>query len=110
MSVVREVIGVTRTVIMLLVLMHVAVTVAIVLTKMDSPATVDSCIPWLISLTNFDHLSDINECSQGTDECDHHCYNTIGGYFCNCTGPGYRLHTDDATCQSEFFFNLWPFH
>ena len=40
MSAVRGLIGVTRTAIMLMVLMHVAVTVAIVLMKMDLPAMV----------------------------------------------------------------------
>ena len=46
--------------------------------------------------------SDINECAERTDECDQQCYNTIGSYSCNCTEPGYRLHSDDATCQSEY--------
>ena len=40
MSAVRGLIGVTRTAIMLMVLMHVAVTVAIVLMEMDLPAMV----------------------------------------------------------------------
>ena len=44
--------------------------------------------------------SDIDECAEGTDECDGNCYNLIGSYSCNCTGPGYRLHSDGVTCES----------
>ena len=47
-------------------------------------------------------ISDINECVEGTDECDEHCYNTIGSYYCNCTGPDYQLHSDGNTCESEY--------
>ena len=101
MSVVREVTGVTRTATMLLVLMHVVVTVAIVLMEMNSPATVDHYTIIDTEWPDTLYLSDINECGEGVDECEHHCYNSIGSYSCNCTGPGYRLHTDDATCQSE---------
>ena len=46
-------------------------------------------------------LADINECDEGIDECEEHCYNSIGSYFCNCTGPGYRLHSDGNTCESK---------
>lgn len=47
--------------------------------------------------------TDIDECAEGTDECDEHCYNTIGSYSCDCTaaGPGYQLHSDGTTCESE---------
>lgn len=46
---------------------------------------------------------DIDECAEGTDECDEHCYNTVGSYSCDCTsaGPGYRLHSDGTTCESK---------
>ena len=47
-------------------------------------------------------ISDIDECAEGSDECDEHCYNTVGSYSCNCTGPGYRLHSDGTTCQGEY--------
>jgi hypothetical protein len=48
------------------------------------------------------HILDINECNEETDDCEEHCYNSIGGYYCNCTGPGYRLHGDGNTCESEY--------
>ena len=35
------------------------------------------------------------------DECEQHCYNTIGNYYCNCTVPGYRLRSDGNSCESE---------
>ena len=44
---------------------------------------------------------DINECAEGRYRCDEHCHNTIGSYSCNCTGPGYRLHSDGYTCESK---------
>ena len=47
---------------------------------------------------------DINECAEGSDECDEHCYNTIGSYSCNCTEPGYQLHSDGTTCQGQYIF------
>ena len=51
-------------------------------------------------------LVDINECEEEIDECEEHCYNSIGSYFCNCTGPGYRLHSDGNTCESKSVL-LW---
>ena len=36
--------------------------------------------------------SDINECKQGSDRCDHNCTNTVGSYNCTCM-DGYRLVT-----------------
>ena len=48
-------------------------------------------------------ISDIDECANGSDECEEHCYNTIGSYSCNCTTPGYRLQSDGSACQGELF-------
>ena len=47
-------------------------------------------------------ILDINECTEETDECEEHCYNSIGGYYCNCTGSGYRLHSDGNACESKY--------
>lgn len=44
--------------------------------------------------------TDIDECAEGIEECEEHCYNTVGSYVCNCTGPSYRLHTDGTSCES----------
>lgn len=53
--------------------------------------------------TSLCTYTDIDECAEGTDECDEHCYNTVGSYSCDCTsaGPGYQLHSDGTTCESK---------
>lgn len=104
MNAVRRLIGVITTATMPLVLMHVAVIVVTNLVRMKSLAMVPhNSNNNIIVVHNFQLLtsSDIDECAEGTDECDQQCYNTNGSYFCNCTETGYRLHSDDATCQSE---------
>uniref|UniRef100_A0A672H7B7 Mannan-binding lectin serine peptidase 1 n=1 Tax=Salarias fasciatus TaxID=181472 RepID=A0A672H7B7_SALFA len=40
---------------------------------------------------------DVDECSDHTHLCDHHCHNYIGGYYCSCR-HGFLLHTDNRTC------------
>ena len=63
----------------------------------------DRTIKIVISLPlQYPNFIDINECDEETDECEEHCYNSIGSYYCNCTGPGYRLHSDGNTCESEY--------
>lgn len=42
--------------------------------------------------------SDINECMENTDACDHLCSNTVGSYTCRCH-TGYRLASDGLTCN-----------
>ena len=44
--------------------------------------------------------SDINECQENTDGCNHHCSNTIGSYACSCR-PGFRLAPDMLTCSGN---------
>ena len=41
--------------------------------------------------------SDINECTEDSDDCSHDCYNTVGSYLCDCP-TGYELDTDEVTC------------
>ena len=43
-------------------------------------------------------FSDIDECSRGTDNCDHTCTNTDGSYTCGCN-TGYFLESDGHSCQ-----------
>ena len=43
-------------------------------------------------------FSDINECLEGTDECQQVCNNTIGSYLCDCR-IGYALNDDGRTCS-----------
>ena len=44
--------------------------------------------------------SDIDECVEGFDGCDHNCTNTNGSYFCTCL-DGYELQTDNHTCTGD---------
>ena len=44
--------------------------------------------------------SDIDECIEGTDACDHNCTNTDGSYYCTCM-DGYELELDNHTCTGD---------
>ena len=41
--------------------------------------------------------TDINECSEGTHNCDHICHNNIGSFTCTCN-PGATLAPNGYTC------------
>ena len=41
--------------------------------------------------------SDIDECEQGSDGCEHNCNNTVGSFFCSCN-TGYVLTMDGQNC------------
>ena len=43
---------------------------------------------------------DINECGQGTHNCEQLCINTVGSFVCNCRS-GYRLSSDGRTCSGR---------
>ena len=46
-------------------------------------------------------FSDVNECNtEGLNDCTQGCLNLYGGYSCECD-TGYRLLTDEVTCESE---------
>ena len=70
----------------------------------------------LVHLYVFVGFSDINECMERRDICNHVCTNTIGSYNCSCR-DGYYLHQDEKTCLGKtiillynilfFFFLLW---
>ena len=51
-----------------------------------------------------DH-SDVDECAEGSDGCDHNCTNTNGSYYCNCT-TGYELELDNRTCAGNEYAKL----
>lgn len=44
--------------------------------------------------------ADINECLVNNGGCDHFCRNTVGSFECGCR-KGYKLLTDERTCQGE---------
>ena len=43
-------------------------------------------------------FSDIDECSDGTDDCSQTCTNTVGSFICGCNS-GYELDSDGLTCN-----------
>ena len=45
-------------------------------------------------------LTDINECTEDTDDCSHDCYDTVGSYLCDCP-TGYELDTDEVNCIGD---------
>ena len=44
--------------------------------------------------------TDIDECSEGTHQCDHNCHNNVGSYTCSCR-TGYRLAADGRSCVGK---------
>ena len=43
-------------------------------------------------------FSDINECYEGLNRCEHNCKNTEGSYVCSCK-TGYSLKIDGYSCD-----------
>ena len=50
--------------------------------------------------------SDINECTENTDNCSQLCNNTIGNYQCYCE-DGYILDSDEHTCNGIYTYFLY---
>ncbi|KAJ8002392.1 hypothetical protein DPEC_G00179660 [Dallia pectoralis] len=48
-------------------------------------------------LDEFNYCRDVNEC-EGSHLCQHHCYNIIGSFICQCE-QGYELASDQVSCQ-----------
>ena len=47
---------------------------------------------------NLDSSTDIDECSEDTDQCTQNCRNTIGSYTCSCNA-GFTLNSDGRGCD-----------
>ena len=45
-------------------------------------------------------LPDINECLEGTDNCEHVCIDTEGSYTCSCN-TGFTLDSDGTSCTEQ---------
>ena len=45
--------------------------------------------------------ADIDECSEGTDNCSQTCTNTEGNFTCGCD-DGYYLDIDETTCHGIY--------
>ncbi len=43
---------------------------------------------------------DINECLEGTHDCEQNCINTDGSYTCSCN-PGFVINADRRGCNGE---------
>lgn len=43
--------------------------------------------------------ADVDECMEGTDNCEQLCRNTIGGYECSCLPP-FSLTPTNASCST----------
>ena len=52
---------------------------------------------YIIILYTFVYL-DIDECSDGTDDCSQTCTNTDGSFTCECNS-GYLLDVDGTSCN-----------
>ena len=43
---------------------------------------------------------DLDECAEGSDNCDHNCTNTQGSFECTCN-VGYKLESDGSSCSGR---------
>lgn len=57
----------------------------------------DMCYTVLYPLVHAQYIVDVDECEAGIGDCDQHCYNTIGSFFCSCDSS-YSLGSDGKTC------------
>ncbi len=52
---------------------------------------------WLLHMALYCYL-DVDECSEGSDNCAQNCTDTDGSYECSCRS-GYRLANDSQGCD-----------
>ena len=78
---------------------HLAPTPVPAILATHSPAMALAAMVRALLFLAFDsnNFVDIDECSVGTDMCDHNCQNTPGSYTCSCR-PGYSLSQNGRTC------------
>ena len=50
-------------------------------------------------------LPDVDECTAGTDSCQHNCVNTVGSYTCTCNS-GYSLNGDGQSCSGIYLTSV----
>lgn len=59
---------------------------------------------WVIPMWCTLFVADVDECTEGTDLCDHHqCLNTVGSYTCDCK-VGY-IHVTGLGCQGKLYLS-----
>ncbi|KAF7237649.1 Signal peptide, CUB and EGF-like domain-containing protein 1 [Varanus komodoensis] len=54
-------------------------------------------------------MTDIDECMVNNGGCDHFCRNTVGSFECSCQ-KGYKLLTDERTCQGDEIMDFCDMH
>ena len=101
MSVPREQITAYSVVETLLVLIHVTATLVTDLLQMVGAVMVILCpLKRNCHLIRFVKHTDINECTEGTENCQQLCNNTDGSFTCDCS-TGYRLASDSHSCNGQ---------
>ena len=51
-------------------------------------------------MENFLTIAAINECAEGSSNCEQFCSDTGTGFVCSCR-TGYTLNSDQASCSGE---------
>ena len=46
--------------------------------------------------------TDINECEESKELCEHNCINTNGSYYCSCN-LGYVLEDNNSSCDGKLY-------
>ena len=59
-------------------------------------------------LNNFIATSDEDECTEGVNECDQQCSNTIGSYTCSCNSST-TLNPDGFRCDGTKYMYIASF-
>ena len=83
---------------------------AFIWAPMDIPALVhDNILCWrfiMLDIMCSPIILDIDECSDGSNNCAQNCINTAGSYRCNCNS-GYTLATDGSSCTGMVLCKYW---
>ena len=53
--------------------------------------------------------TDVDECTEGTHQCQQVCLNTVGSYTCSCN-DGFMLSTDGRSCNGKSVFHPLCLH
>ena len=54
-------------------------------------------------------FADLNECAAGISVCEDVCINTEGSYRCDCSGLGFKLSWDLASCSGNILVFMASF-
>lgn len=69
------------------------------------------CLSYLIycwsGSYNSRYFLDVDECLEGTSVCEDVCINREGSYSCECSGLGFKLSWDLASCSGKTVFIIF---